>query len=97
MKKNPSKRYQRITTELKWQSIHGDDRPRRRIEAFVESFLMIIKAFVILNKGDLSKTRLIWLYPASMNRSRRDLLADIWNRNAKIYMPSIAEKPGGNV
>ncbi|MGF1586627.1 MAG: hypothetical protein ACFCUM_14980 [Bacteroidales bacterium] len=92
--KMPVKRYQRITTELKWQTIHGDDRPRRRIEAFVESFLMIIKAFVILNQGDLSKTRLIWLYPASMNRARRDLLADIWNRNVKKYIPSIAEKPG---
>jgi hypothetical protein len=91
--KRPVKRYQRITTELKWQSIHGDERPKRRIEAFVENLLMIIKAFVILNQGDLSKTRIIWLYPASMNRSRRDMLADIWKRNTRKYLPSVTRPP----
>jgi hypothetical protein len=91
--KKAAKRYQRITTELKWQSIHGDDRPRRRIEAFIENFLMIIKAFVILNQGDISRTRVIWLYPASMTRARRDLLADIWNTNIRKYMPSVTELP----
>jgi hypothetical protein len=91
--KKPVKRYQRINTELKWQSIHGDDRPKRRIESFIENFLMIIKAFVILNQGDISKTRMIWLYPASMNRSRRDLLADVWARNLKKYMPSVSDLP----
>jgi hypothetical protein len=91
--KKPLKRYQRINTELKWQSIHGDDRPKRRIEAFIETLIMIIKAFVILNQGDVSRTRMIWLYPASMNRARRDLLADVWARNLKKYMPSVPEPP----
>jgi hypothetical protein len=54
---------------------------------------MIIKAFVILNQGDLSKTRIIWLYPASMNRSRRDMLADIWKRNTRKYLPSVTRPP----
>ncbi len=87
------KRYQRIVTELKWENIHGDDRPRKRIEAFAENIMMLIKTFTILNQGDISRVKFIWLYPASMVSARRNMLADVWNKYFKSYFPAAKISP----
>ncbi len=91
--KKPVKRHQRIITELKWGNIHGDDRPIKRIEAFAENILMLIKAFTIMNQGEISGVKLVWLYPASMVGARRNTLADVWKRHFKSYFPTSVTDP----
>lgn len=91
--KKPVKRYQRIITELKWENIHGDDRPIKRIEAFAENILMLIKAFTIINQGEISRVKLVWLYPASMVGARRSMLKDVWERHFTSYFPTSNTDP----
>lgn len=54
-------------TNLKW-SIDSTDQKRAKV--YIESILEILRNKVLLNDGKLSKTKIVWFYPASMSPGR---------------------------
>ena len=79
MRKLPSEKFE---TNLKWKNISKKDSGREnknRVETFIEEILILIKNKVLLNKGELSKTEIIWFYPASMSEKQISDYKFIWN------------------
>jgi len=75
-----------ISTNLKWSNFIQDGKDSKRVEAYLENLLLLIRAKVLLNDGDLSKTELIWFYPTSMLPSRRNDLERMWSDLAKKHL-----------
>ncbi|RZJ70287.1 hypothetical protein [Flavobacterium sp.] len=67
-------------TNLKWADYTNKPNEIKIIEAYFENLLFLIRNKVILNGGDLTKVRLIWLYPSSMTKHRINMLESTWNR-----------------
>lgn len=68
--------HDRIQSNLKWaKKEEGND---KRVRAFFEELLMLLRNKVLLNQGDLSQTRLIWFYPSSMTPGRIATLKAAW-------------------
>lgn len=66
----------KITTNLKWaKKEKGND---KRVRAFFETLLMLMRNKVLLNFGNLKSTRLIWFYPSSMKKGRVDDMKAEW-------------------
>ncbi|MEM6842604.1 MAG: hypothetical protein AAF632_10300 [Bacteroidota bacterium] len=76
--KYPIQNNTRVTTDLKWSNYTRNPEDKRRVEAFFENLLFLIRAKVLMNNGDLKKTRLIWFYPSSMLPNRRNSLEATW-------------------
>ncbi|MBP2281705.1 hypothetical protein H4V97_000023 [Flavobacterium sp. CG_23.5] len=65
----------KIVSNLKWEST---DHNEKRIETFLEKIILLIKNKVLLEKGSLEKTELIWMYPTSMSSFKINQLQVIW-------------------
>lgn len=59
--------YNIIKTDLKWST---NDEDKKRASKYIESLLLMLRTKVLLNNGDLSKTEIVWFYPASMTQNR---------------------------
>lgn len=75
-----------IRTNLKWSDYTTDPNEIKVIDAYFENLLFLIRNKVLLNGGDLNKTKLIWLYPSSMSTYRIRLLESKWNELFKKYI-----------
>lgn len=53
-----------IKTNLKWNNSNTDHKLR---SVFFEQIVKMIRNKILLNNGDLAKTKVIWSYPASMS------------------------------
>ncbi len=75
-----------ITTNLKWSDFEDSNSPNKiRVEKFIEKILLLIRAKVLFNNGDVNKTELVWFYPASMDPGKIDQLEGIWNKYFTKY------------
>jgi hypothetical protein len=73
--------YNRIITNLKWSSeTIGNE---HRIKAYITELLLLMRAKVLLSKGDLEKTKLIWFFPLTMKRGRLVQLENVWRKSFK--------------
>ncbi len=79
----------RITTNLKWAK--NNDQTERRVEAFLEELLMLIKNKVLTEGGNLSQTTVFWFFPASMTPGRVSQLRADWQT---LYDRYIGGAPG---
>lgn len=70
----------RVRTNLKWIKEHS---PRDR---FIENICILIRNKVLLNGGDLKKTKIIWSYPLAMRRGQLSDLYDCWEKNFEKYI-----------
>ena len=77
--KHQIQKHSKIRTNLKWSDYTNKPNEIKIVEAFFENILFLIRNKVLLNGGDLSITKLIWLYPTSMTKYRIDILERIWN------------------
>lgn len=59
--------YNVLHTDLKWSTNTED---KKRASKYIESILLMLRTKVLLNNGDLSKTEIVWFYPASMTQNR---------------------------
>lgn len=76
-----------IHTSLKWGG--GNDATRqKRVRAYIESLLMMMRNKVLINGGNISATRIIWFYPASMSQFVLAQLQDIWRSLHQQYFPA---------
>ena len=68
-----------ITTSLKWM---GDITLSRE---FLRELVLLIKAKVLLENGDLSRTSIVYFFPVSMGGSDRRKLDDTWEELYHTY------------
>jgi hypothetical protein len=83
--KEPINEY-KISANLKWQNYQMDEKAKRRVEAFFEKLLFMIKAKVLLNQGSLKDTEIIWTYPSSMTSGRLANLEGLWEKSIEKYI-----------
>lgn len=75
-----------VRTNLKWSEYSATSNDMKVVASYFESLLLLIRNKILLNDGDLSKTKLIWLYPSSMTEYRINLLESTWNELFKRYI-----------
>lgn len=74
--KNLSLPYNILHTDLKWSTNIED---KKRTSKYIESILLMLRTKVLLNNGDLSKTEIVWFYPASMTQNRFNKFKSEWD------------------
>jgi hypothetical protein len=74
--KNTIRPYLKTYTDLKWASDNSDN--VKRIEHYIEQMLTLCKNKVLMNNGNLSKTKITWFYPVSMTTHRLSVFRTIW-------------------
>ncbi len=73
-------------TNLKWGSRNQHrDSMQERVDRYIENLLLLIRAKVLHNGGDLSSTEVVWFYPSSMSVGRRDDMIRAWQKHYQIY------------
>lgn len=82
--------YNVMHTDLKW-STNPDD--KQRAAMYIECLLIMLRNKVLLNNGDLSKTEIVWFYPASMTQSRFNKFKDEWEKAFGKFFNA----PAGNI
>jgi hypothetical protein len=93
---NPAMYYQKyknipqslITTNLKWANVTDDNTHEKRVRAYIESLLIMVRNKVLLGGGSLQNTRIIWFYPTSMSHFVMTGLENIWNDMHRKYFPT---------
>lgn len=78
----PENEYNRSLTNLKWSN---EINSNAKIKCFIESLFMILRNKVLLNGGDLKRTKIIWFYPISMATNRFNLLKKEWENAYEKY------------
>jgi hypothetical protein len=82
----PEKGYAKVTTNLKWSDFDGTDvAPQKRVEAYLEHLLFMLRAKVLLNGGDIEATEITWFYPYSMTVGKVDKLEETWQTMSHKY------------
>jgi hypothetical protein len=74
----------RITTNLKWAKTSYQT--ERRVEAFLEELLMLIRNKVLTEGGNLAQTKIYWLYPSSMTPGQVSQLRADWQMLYERYI-----------
>lgn len=69
-----------ISTELKWGGV-----PDRLLEMHLETLFILMRNKVVLNDGNLSATKVIWFYPASMTIGKINKFKQIWKDAYERY------------
>lgn len=76
-----------VKTNIKWNK---DANSSEIMQSFFEQLIKMIRDKIILNNGDLNKTKIIWSYPASMMMFELNGLEQKWDTIIEKYF-------GGNV
>jgi len=77
----------RIQSNLKWAKRESGN--QKRVSAFFEKIIMLLRNKVLLNRGDLTQTRLVWFYPSSMKPARKSSLENTWTELFQQYFNPI--------
>jgi hypothetical protein len=72
-----------VHTGLKWAK--KDNGNEKRVRAYFEKLIMLLRNKVLLNGGNLSETELIWFYPSSMKTGRKGDLGNTWSELFELY------------
>jgi hypothetical protein len=75
-----------IHADLKWSNIAMSISARKRVQAYLEQLVFMIRAKVLLNGGSLEKTKLIWFYPTDMTPASQDELNQLWKELYRQYI-----------
>ena len=70
-----------LKCNIKW----GNGEGFRVMESYVRCLMLIIRNKVLLNNGDLAKTKITWFYPISMAPKRFRRLKETWDEAYKEY------------
>lgn len=72
-----------VKTNLKW---NRDSNSPLLMEKFFEQLIKMIRNKVLLNNGDLEKTKIIWSYPASMLEYQLTRVEEKWTQTIHKYL-----------
>lgn len=70
--------------DIKWGT---EDNDKAMLRCYVENLLFMLRNKVVIEGGDLAKTKLTWFFPISMPGGRKQKLAKIWNEKFNHYFP----------
>ena len=73
----------RIQSSLKWAKKEKGN--EKRVTAFFENLIMLMRNKVLLHNGDLARTKFVWFYPSSMKPGRKSALETTWNELFEKY------------
>ena len=74
-------------SDLKWADLaHQGDAPRKRVEAYFQSLLFLMRNKILLNGGNPDRTDLRWFYPLSMTTGQSQTFDDTWKSTAREYL-----------
>lgn len=73
--------YNRLKTDIKWAT----GKQELMTKAYLNSLMLMIRNKVLLNNGDLKKTKIVWFYPISMSERRKGMLQDAWDNAYNKY------------
>lgn len=78
--KDKTPEYNETKTDLKWADV-----PERLLEMHLETIFILMRNKVILNGGNLSSTKVVWFYPASMTEAKVNKFKKYWKSAYKKY------------
>lgn len=67
----------RIVANLKWST---DMATSKRVRAYLTELALLMRTKVLLENGDIQKTRLVWFYPLSMKVGNVRKMDEMWAR-----------------
>lgn len=79
-----------LTTDLKWSEFGPPGPATSRVEAFLQSLMMLMRNKVLLNGGSLTQTQLVWFYPLSMSVFSRGFIEQLWQKVFAETFPGAA-------
>lgn len=84
----------RYHTNLKWSNISGARRDDevKRITGYLQNLVLLVRNKVLLNGGDLRRTKIVWFYPSSMSSNRKGTFEEIWTKAIEKYIGSGIEQ-----
>ena len=77
----------KIMPNLKWAKREPGN--QKRVKAFLENIIMLLRNKVLFNNGNLAATHIVWFYPASMKPVRKSELENAWNELITKYFSPI--------
>jgi hypothetical protein len=82
----------KIQSNLKWAKKEiGNE---KRVRAYFEEIIMLLRNKVLFNRGNLSQTKLVWFYPSSMKPARKSQLESTWNELFNKYFNPLQQAVG---
>jgi hypothetical protein len=78
-------------TDLKWNkrsNKNTDKSNTPKVSAYFDNLLFMLRNKVLLNGGNISKTKLVWTYPSSMTDNRINELEKLWTITFQKYFPN---------
>ncbi|MBP7767918.1 MAG: hypothetical protein KA067_02430 [Prevotella sp.] len=66
----------RVVPNLKWTT---DITKAKRVRAYFTELALLMRTKVLLENGDLAKTRLVWFYPLSMKLGEVSRMGETWS------------------
>lgn len=82
----------KIQSNLKWAKKEiGNE---KRVRAYFEKIIMLLRNKVLFNRGNLSQTKLVWFYPSSMKPARKSQLESTWNELFNKYFNPLQQAVG---
>ena len=73
--------------DIKWGT---EEKDKAMLRCYIEDLLFMLRTKVIVEGGDLAKTKLTWFFPISMPGGRKQKLTKIWNEKFGEYFPNSA-------
>ncbi len=89
--KRQTYKYNKDYPDLKWSN---DPDAETQLTCYIESIMLLLRNKVVLNRGSLNKTQILWFYPISMSAGKKNLLANLWK---KAYSKYFGGDPEQNV
>jgi len=77
--------HNKVETNLKWSNSVDNE---KIIKCYIESLFFVMRNKVLLNGGDLEKTKIFWTYPLSMTLARKNTFKRVWEEAYKKYFGS---------
>ena len=74
--------------DIKWGT---EEQDKTILRCYIEDLLFMLRTKVVLEGGDLAKTRLTWFYPISMPGGRKQKLSKIWNEKFGEFFPGATD------
>jgi len=76
----------KFDTNLKWSDFKANTKELKKVDAYFENLMLMIRNKVLLNGGDPDKTELIWFYPSSMLPFKIGMMEFKWANLFKRYI-----------
>lgn len=70
----------RIVPNLKWST---DIAASKQVKAYMTELALMMRTKVLLENGDIRKTRLVWFYPLAMKVGNVRKMSDLWAKTFK--------------